>query len=231
MLRRSPNFGPAHYTLAADLLMAGQGRKALDHLEQAIERDPFDMPLRFYRTKILYSLGDYEAVRSDAGQCAEECGYITYGWFLAMVGFATPAQYRQDFPLIIERLAAEEASAAELADVRGIADALILGRPYALAKLDDGDDIYFDNAAIAARMISFDEGLHYARIAADREQADAVIDILNEGRVTFTPEQRADPRYHELFRHPKLIGTATARRKAGVTAGLPVFPVKPYIGR
>ncbi len=61
-------------------------------------------------------------------------------------------------------------------------------------------------------------------------QPDSVIDILNDGRVTFTAEQRADPRYHQLFRHPKLIKIATARRKQGVTAGLPIFPVKPYTG-
>ena len=49
--------------------------------------------------------------------------------------------------------------------------------------------------------------------------------------MTFTAEQRADPRYHELFRHPKIARIATTRRKAGVTAGLPVFPVKPYTGQ
>ena len=56
----------------------------------------------------------------------------------------------------------------------------------------------------------------------------AVFDILNDGRVTFSREQRADTRYHQLFRHPKLVGILAARRKAGVNAGLPVFPVKPY---
>ena len=89
----------------------------------------------------------------------------------------------------------------------------------------------FPNAAIAARLISFDEGMRYARVAVDNSHADAILDILNEGRVTFTPEQRADPRYHDLFRHRNLVKIAAARRKNGVTAGLPVFPVKPYTGR
>lgn len=232
VLKRSPNFGPAHYSLAASLLMAGQGREALDHLDQAIDRDPFDMLLRFYRNKVLYSLGDYEAIRRGA-RCGEECGETSAPrwFFLGMVGFATPAQYREDFPLFVERAAALGRTPAQLARSQGIADALILGRPYRLAKFEDQRDLTFANAALAARLIGFEEGLHYARVAADREQADGVVEILNEGRVTFTPEQRADPRYHQLFRHPKLIGTATARRKAGVTAGLPVFPVKPYTGR
>ena len=82
-----------------------------------------------------------------------------------------------------------------------------------------------------ARLVGLDQGLRHARIAADRQQADNVLDILNEGRLTFTPEQRADPRYHALFSHPKLAGIAAARRKEGVLAGLPVFPINPYAGR
>jgi hypothetical protein len=73
----------------------------------------------------------------------------------------------------------------------------------------------FDDAAIEARLLSFDAGLRLARIAADRRQSDYVLGILNDGRATFTPEQRADPRYHQLFRHPKLIRIAAARRKQG----------------
>ncbi len=119
----------------------------------------------------------------------------------------------------------------QLAEDRGIAEHLIFGRRYALPKLEDEGDMDFPNAAIAARLISFEEGLLYARSAADRRQADSVIEILSEGRVTFTSEQRADPRYHQLFKHPTLIHIATARRKRGVTGGLPIFPVKPYTGR
>ncbi len=231
VLRRSPNFGAAHYTLAADLLMAGQGRKALDHLDQAIERDPFDILLRSYRNKILYALGDYEAIRSASGKCGDQCERMTLEWFFAILAFATPAQYREDFPVFVERAADQGRSTAELAEARGIAEALILGRPYKMAKLDVDSVIEFSSAALAARLISFEVGLRYARLATDRLQSDAVVDILNEGRVTFTPSQRADPRYHQLFRHPKLIETVTARRKAGVTAGLPLFPIKVYTGR
>ncbi|MEJ7776649.1 MAG: TIR domain-containing protein [Sphingomicrobium sp.] len=231
VLNRSPNFGPAHYSLASGLLMAGRPREALDHLEQAVERDPFDMLLRSYRGKILYSLGDYEAVRGASKKCREECSGMTYLWFQAMVGFATPAQYREDFPLIVERVIEDDIPEQQLAELRGIAERLILGRRYALPKLQEEGDMDFPNAAIAARMISFDEGLLYARVAVDLFQPDSVIDILNDGRVTFTPEQRADPRYHQLFRHPKLIRIAAARRKERLTAGLPVFPVKTYAGR
>ena len=117
-------------------------------------------------------------------------------------------------------------------DRRGIADAVILEKPFIpLAKLETEDEMDFPNAAIGARMISFDEGIRYAGVAAERSQADSVIEILNNGRATFSREQRADPRYHQLFRHPKLVGVVAARRKAGVNAGLPVSPVKPYTGR
>jgi TolB-like protein len=231
VLARSPNFGPAHYSLAAGLFMAGRGRDALDHIDQAIDRDPFDSLLGFYRTKILDSLGDYEAVRSAISACGEDCGRMTFEWFVTLVGFASPDQYRDDFPQLEKLARASGVPAQDLREGRAIAEGLIFGRPAAIRRLQNPRDMDFINAAIAARLISFDEGLRYARVAADNLQPDSVIDILNEGRVTFTPEQRADPRYHQLFRHPKLIRLAAERRKNGVTAGLPVFPVKPYTGR
>ncbi|MBA3511029.1 TIR domain-containing protein [Sphingomonas sp.] len=230
VLKRSPNFGPAHYSIAASLWLTGRTREALGHLEQAIERDPFDTLLPFYRVKILYSLGDYGTVRDAAINCRDFCEAIGWYWFSAMAGFATPAQYREDFPVLAKAALAGELSEQEVAEVRGIADRLILGRPFKLPPIPEDARVDFFAAAIAARMRSFDEGLRHARTATERDQADSVLDILNEGRLTFTPEQRADPRYHQLFRHPKLIRIAAARRKQGVTAGLPLFPVKTYGG-
>lgn len=229
-LARSPNFGPAHYSLASGLWLAGRTREALDQLDQAIERDPFDSLLRFYRTVMLYSLGDYQAVRAAAAQCRDDCGQMNYAWYLALVGFATPDQYERDFTRISDLVKQDGATQQQLAEMRGIADHAILGRRYVLPKLENEGDMDFANAAIAARMISFDEGLRNARVATNLFQPDLVLQILNDGRVTFSPEQRADPRYHQLFRHPKLVKIATARRKQGVTAGLPIFPVKPYAG-
>ena len=231
VLSRSPNFVPAHYSLASSHLMAGRARAALDHLEHAIDLDPFDNLLRLYRVKILYSIGDYEAVRGVANTCVEACRGMQRFWSLAMTGFATPEQLRDDLPKFVEQGRAIGMSAERLALRAELAEAFVFNRPHALQKITDPADMGFPNAAIAARLIGFEEGLRYARVAADRTQADSVIEILNDGRVTFTPEQRADPRYHELFRHPKLVGITRARRKQGVDAGLPVFPVKPYTGR
>ncbi len=230
VLKRSPNFGPAHYNMASALLMGGQGREALDHIDQAIERDPFDNLLQFYRAKILHSLGDYNAVRATALKCGEHCEDLTFAWYTALISFGTPEQYRQDFPMVAERLKALGTSAEDLAQNQLADEALIFGRRFIPPEVEDEDDMDFANAAEAARLVSFEQGLRYARAAAARRQPDSVIDILNDGRFTFTSEQRGDPRYHQLFKHPKLIHIATARRKRGVTAGLPVFPVKPYTG-
>jgi tetratricopeptide (TPR) repeat protein len=231
VLRRSPNFGPGHYSIAASLWMQGRSREALDHVEQAIERDPFDTFTRLYRAAILYSLGDYEAVRDAVRECRQACMGNAWLWLIAMAGFATPEQVESDFPLLAKWATAQGASSENIAEVRGIVEGLVVGRTHALKPFKDGEIRDFTQAALAARLRSFEDGLRYARIAADRAQPDRIIDILNEGRVTFTPEQRADPRYHTLFRHPKLIRIAAARRKQGVTAGLPAFPVQPYTGR
>lgn len=231
VLKRSPNFGPALYSMAASLWMMGRPREALDQLDRAIDQDPFDNILRFYRAKILYSLGDYEAVRDAARKCPSPCVGISFVWFLAMAGFATPAQFNEDRPALEERARADGASANEIADIGIVTEALILGHPYTPPPIENEEFIDFSAAAMEARLVSFEEGLRFARIAVDRHQPDDALDILNEGRVTFTPEQRADPRYHQLFRHPKLVKIAAARRREGATAGLPVFPVKAYAGR
>lgn len=231
VLERSPDFGPAHYSLAAGLTMAGRGREALDHIDQAIGRDPFDSLLQRYRAVILHSLGDYDGVRATAIKCGDDCADMAFAWYTALVSFGTPEQYRRDFPLIAERATAAGVSAEDLAQAQRADEALIFGRPFTPPPIEDERDITFSVAAEAARLISFEEGLRYARAAATHRQPDSVVEILNDGRFTFTAEQRTDPRYHQLFRHPKLVHIANARRKNGVTAGLPIFPVKPYTGR
>ena len=231
ILKRSPNFGPAHYSAAASLWMSGRAREGLDHLEQAIDRDPFDRLLRSYRAKILYSLGDYQAVRDAAQQCPQRCAGIGWTWLLSMAGFATTDEYRKDYPLLAKRAAANGRPPKDIEEGRGIIEAFVFGRSYPLDPIDEGDIAEFADAAIDARLSGFNAGLRTAHIALETAHADSVLDILNDGRVTFTPEQRADPRYHELFRHPKLARIAAARRQQRVTSGLPTFPVKTYGGR
>ncbi len=231
VLKRSPNLVAAHYSIAASLWMQGNAREAIDHLDLAIDRDPFDNLLQFYRIKILYSLGDYAAVRDAARKCTTPCAGAGWFWYLAMAGFGTEAQYREDIREMNERAMTEGVPAEDMAEAWRIAESLITGRSFALKPLDEERSAQFVDAAIEARLVSFERGLAYARNAADIHHADDALDILNEGRVTFTPEQRADPRYHALFRHPKLVEIEAARRKKGVTAGLPVFPIKPYTGR
>ena len=231
VLERSPNFGPAHYSMAANRWMLGEAREALQHLDQAIDRDPFDNLLLFYRIRILYSLGDYDAVRAAVQQCSAPCAGAGWFWLLALGGFGTPADLRDDMPLLAERAPSEGVTPEDFAEGRAIGEALIAGRPLALSELEDEGAVHFADAAVEARLVGFESALRLAAIAAIGQHADDLLDILNEGRVTFTPEQRADPRYHALFRHPKFAKIAATRRKNGVTAGLPVFPVKPYSGR
>lgn len=231
VLKRSPNFGPAHYSIAASLWMRGQARDALDHLDQAIDRDPFDTPMRFYRAAILNSLGDYQAVRDIGREFASSCGGLGFVWYMAILGFGTPAELREDMPAMTDQARACGVPQEPLADGMGIARAFILGQPHKPLPFGQEEVPEFADAAIFARLVGFEQGLRLAHLAADRQQADNVLNILNDGRLTFTPEQRADPRYHQLFRHPKLVKIAAARRKEGVTAGLPVYPIKPYTGR
>lgn len=231
VLKRAPDLGPAHYSTAASLWMLGRGREALDHLERAIERDPYDVLLQVYRAQILYSLGDYDAVRSTVQKCPEPCAGIGFLWFTALLGFATPAQYREDLPAFTERARADRVPPDIMADSMAMAESFILGRPNKGRLSIEDEVVGFVDAAFEARLGSFEQALRIARRAADNEHADSSLDILNEGRVTFTPEQRADPRYHALFRHPKLAKIAAARRREGVTAGLPIFPMKAYTGR
>lgn len=231
VLRRSPDFAPAHYSAAASLWMRGRHREAIHHLDQALALDPFDTPIHTYRAKILNSLGQYENVRDAVEKCPDPCAGIGFEWFVAIAGFATPAELRRDLPKLEERGRAGPIPPEAVEESLRIAEAMVLSRPYKPRPVFAAGPPQFVTAAISARLEGFEQGLRYARIAADSQQADDVLEILNEGRLTFTPEQRADPRYHALFRHPKLVKIAAARREEGVTAGLPVFPVKTYSGR
>ncbi len=231
VVNRSPNLAPANYSLAAGLWMAGRPREAIDRIDLAIDRDPFDNLLRFYRAKILYSLGDYQAVRQAAEQCAQRCAGVGWYWLLAIAGFGDEDTYREDFPLVMKRAKADGITPEDVEEAKGIVEGYILGRSYKPKPIDDGGYAEFLDAALDARFFGFETGLRTAQNALLTSQADSVLDILNDGRVTFTPQQRADPRYHALFRHAKLAKIAASRRAKGMMAGLPVFPVKPYTGR
>ena len=231
VVERSPNFAQAHYSRAGSLWLSGQAREALHHLDLAIEQDPVDSNLRFYRSKILYALGDYPGVREAAKNCQDPCVAIGWYWFMALMGHGTHADFRADLPALLERARVLGMPPDGVRELGQLAEAFVVGRPIKSPPPPDDRIVDFIDGAIEARLGSFDTALRYTRTAADRHQADSVLDILNEGRVTFTPEQRADPRYHELFRHPKLVKIAAARRERGVLAGLPLFPVRPYSGR
>ena len=231
VVERSPNLAPANYSLAAALWMAGRPREALDRIDLAIDRDPFDTLLRFYRAKILYSMGNYQAVRHAAEQCAQRCAGIGWYWLLAIAGFGDEDTYREDFPLVIKRAKADGITAKQVAEAKGIVEGYLLGRAYSPKPIVEGENAEFLDAALDARFFGFETGLRTAQAALSSAQADSILDILNDGRVTFTPEQRADPRYHALFKHPKLVHIAAARRARGMKAGLPVFPMKAYSGR
>ena len=231
VLKRSPNFGPAHYSMAATLWMGGQPREALHHVDLAIEQDPVDAILRFYRAKILNSLGDYPGVRETARNCPEPCVGVSWVWYMAMLGHANEADFRNDYADVEERGIAAGVPPEHLPENRKLMEAFIFERPFKAPTPGNELGVEFVDAALLARAGDFEEALRLARIAVERQQPDNVLDILNEGRLTFTPQQRADPRYHDLFRHPKLAKIAAARRKRGVHAGLPLFPVKPYTGR
>ena len=231
VLERSPNLVPALYSMGAGLWMRGRSREAVDYLDHAIELDPFDNLLRFYRGKVLYSLGDYQAVRTAAQQCFQNCAGMGWYWILALSGFGNADDYRADFPTIARQGREAGYEEEDIDEGRRIVEAFVLDRPYVPKPLDEGDAFSLSDAALESRLVGFEAGMRMAERELGDIQADAVLDILNEGRVTFTPQQRADPRYHALFRHPKLARIAAARRQEGVTAGLPVFPVKPYTGR
>jgi TolB-like protein len=107
VLKRSPNFGPANYSMAATLWMIGRSREALDQLDRAIDQDPFDVLIRSYRAKIIYSLGDYAAVRDAASDCPSQCAGMGFVQFLSLAGFATPEQFAEDRASVAERARAD----------------------------------------------------------------------------------------------------------------------------
>lgn len=227
LLRRAPHFGPANYIYGSSLVFAGRLSEALVRFERVIESDPFNQTVRLSRMATLMDLLDYDAVRAEALACKSKCRAFNGLWFEAMLTLATPEQYVEDFPLLIKNSPNIQPDDQRLS--RQIADAIILGKPFAGRLPEDEAD--FVLVALQARLGSTDRAFEQAREAIELFQPDQALGLVNGSRLNFTPEQRADPRYHALFRHPKLVKLERYRRAQGMTAGLPVFPVKPYTGR
>lgn len=223
VLKRAPDFGPAHYILAGHLALAGRHREALPHYDLAVDSDPYNQTLRFMRMTNYALLGDYESVRRSALECKGECWQFAGEWLRTLVDVGTVEQYERDFPLILEKFGSSLPSEA-VREMKQIVPALIGGRPFSIAPAKEGDRGY-DFAAVLARGGRLDDAFRVARETAKRSQADEVLMILTDGRGSFPPEVRADPRYHALFRdYPHLRRIAAVRRKNNVLGGLPIEP-------
>jgi hypothetical protein len=112
----------------------------------------------------------------------------------------------------------------EVDEIAGIARSLVTNRPCVMRPAPEVAWGY-EYAAVLSRCGRLDDAFRIARWTAGRSQADMVLAILSDGRNSFPPEARADPRYHALFRDfPHLARIEAARRKNGVLGGLPVAP-------
>ncbi|WP_162888120.1 TIR domain-containing protein [Sphingomonas mesophila] len=227
LLARAPDFTPAQYIYANALSFAGHDREALALFDRVVEADPFNKTARMTRMFAQIDVGNYEAVRADALTCDSDCGGMLNAWFEAMLHLATPEQYARDYPELKRRSPNFPAELETLS--RKILDAVILGKPF------DGnipvDQADFFLVAAHARLGSTDTAFRLADLAIERFHPDQVLAMIGTRRLGFSAEQRADPRYHALFRNPKLVHMERYRRARGKLEGLPVFPVKPYAGR
>lgn len=223
VLKRAPDFGPAHYVLGTHLLLEGRYRESLTHFDRAIESDPYNQIQRLTRMYAYGMLGDYEAVRRTALECEIQCEMFFGHWIRTLADIGSPEAFERDFPMIADRLRptmSPEAFAEMSNAVRGF----VFNRPFDVSPVEDGARGY-DFAAILARAGRLDDAFDVARFTAPRSQADEIVMIMSDGRLTFPPEARADPRYHALFRDfPHLRRIADIRRKNGVPGGLPIEP-------
>lgn len=227
LLAQAPDFAPANYVYASSLAFAGRYREAIAHYDRVVASDPFNQVVRTARMESLIDAGDYAAVRKEALDCAGNCERLLDTWYEAVLVLATPRDYAADYPGL------EKVSTHVPPDItllsRQLADTIIMGKPFTGKLTPDGPGYFL--AALEAKVGSLDRALEFADEAAASDHPDGIRSLVNGRRLNFSPAQRADPRYHALFRHPKLVALERYRRKSGLLEGLPVFPVKPYEGR
>jgi TolB-like protein len=221
ILDRAPDYGPAHYVYASLLMMSGRTQEALPHIDRAIQSDPYNQIQLFTRALAQGVAGDYGSVRRAALACNRDCERFDFLWATTLIDIGTVPDLDRDLPVIVERLKAHN-PAEPVDEIARVARALITGQVCVMKPAPDPAWGY-DYAAVLSRCGRLDDALRVARWTAGHSQADMVGAMLTDGRNSFTPEARADPRYHALFRdfpHVRLI--EAARRKNGVLAGLPI---------
>ncbi len=220
---RAPDFGPSHYILGSMLALAGKTEEAIPHFDRAVESDPYNQIQLYTRTIAAGQVGDYEGVRRTALECRSDCDRFNLLWLTTLIDIGGTVELERDLPDLMRRL--DKTIPPEVkAEIRHVTTALITDKPCQMAPAPE-EGWGFDYAAVLSRCGRLDDALRIFRRTATRSQADMVEALLMDGRSSFPPEARADPRYHAIFRdfaHLRLI--EAARRKNGVLAGLPVAP-------
>lgn len=221
-LQLSPDFGPAHYALAGALRAAGLIRQSIPHYDRAVRSDPFNKVYQLYRVKAFNDLGDYEEVRRAALACRMDCEGFDFEWLGALWSHANRQQYERDYEVVRSRV--QPHTTPEIfRELMIITDKMIFGKPGQILA-PAPDDFGWAYAASLAIMGRIDDSFIVAHRSLDRMHVGEIVEILGDGRFVFPPSVRADPRFHALFRDPRLDRLAVRRRQEGKFGGLPLEP-------
>lgn len=236
LLSEGSNHGQDHALRANALRFAGHYEEALNHIERAITADPFNHGLQYLRRRILIEMGDYQGVIRSVEECRLNCWEAAHGWWEALSQWGSLSAYRRDIEQIAMMFDDDRAyfsgDAGPAESIRSHGRFLFLGvtNPY----MDRPSIDWLSASGITHfRLIMLqygyvDEALEMALRRTDSSSTEEILLLLQDHRLTPSPEIRADPRYHAIFEIPRYQAVANYRREHGLTAGLPVFPVKPY---
>ncbi len=235
LLEENPQSGRAHGLTALAQRYAGNGRAALEHIDQAIAADPFNKTLENARRRILIENGDHLAAGQSARDCRIDCWRAGLEWWEALSRDGEPFHFYQSIDSIAELYEDDRAYGAGSATRTEslIAHGRYIFRgdpnPFMQDYVDTGGTGGISHWVLMLWEYGFiDAGFDISMRTLEYAPASVILTFLDDHRLAPEEEIRADPRYHAIFDIPRFKAVADYRREQGLTTGLPVFPVQPY---
>ncbi|WP_265571066.1 TIR domain-containing protein [Sphingomicrobium nitratireducens] len=218
-----PQSPEAAYAYGDALVLAGDEDGAIEYYDRAIELDPRNRTLRSNRSLALVRSGNLNRIRLQASRC-NECVQEKMYWAMTLANFASQEEFERDWKVISKQLKAAGLGDKDLAEtVRGLR-AIISGKRIP----SEGSNLFVANDSLSlageAAAGDADRALDRLENFADENGLFGAFSFLSDGRLSYSPEARTDPRYHAAFEHPFMKAIVAYRRKHGIMRGVPLAP-------
>lgn len=193
----NPRYATAHHWYAAQLLLQGRLKEALQEIKTAQQLDPLSLGINKDYAVILLYAGDYEKALEQCRKTLEiEPDFHMMSTYIAQI-----YELQQKYPLAIEELEKAHAAAPEDGEVAyGLAQAYaLMGRKAEALKISDE----LNQPAKQNGYLPKEAAYLYV-LLGDKERAIAILEKAAEDHYMAVAELKVDPRFTELRNEPRI---------------------------